>query len=90
MTWNKLEIQTARKVSLGVLLEKRGYPLKPSASGYLKVVNFADLFVKDNYWFWKGQQDPDKKSGNTIDFFMFVEGLSFEQAMCVIAGKEKK
>lgn len=38
------------------------------------------IIVKNNFWIW-----PDNDlSGNTIDFFMTIEGMSFNQAMQII------
>ena len=44
------------------------------------VADYRDLIIKDNYWRWKSTA----QNGNTIDYFMIVEGMSFNQAMQVI------
>ena len=44
---------------------------------------FPGLIVKDSYWRW-----PQRNlSGNAIDFFMRVLGLSFHDAMCEITSE---
>ena len=38
------------------------------------------IIIKHNYWVW-----PERDmSGNTIDFFLLIEGKSFHQAMQII------
>jgi hypothetical protein len=51
-------------------------------AGNLALPAFPGLIVKDSYWRW-----PQRElSGNTIDFFVKVLGLSFAEAMRQIAG----
>jgi hypothetical protein len=50
------------------------------------------LLVKANYWIWRAAAKPggdgaDRDlAGNTIDFFVQVEGKTFHQAMQIITG----
>ncbi len=44
------------------------------------VTDYPGLIVKDSYWRW-----PERNlSGNAIDFFVQVAGMSFHDAMCEI------
>ena len=55
-------------------------PKRPVSIGELSILRtdpFSGLLLKDSYWRW-----PERNlSGNTIDFFVQVLGLSFHQAM---------
>ena len=87
MTWTKSAIREARKAELLPLLLQRGYRLQPRLNGNYTVLpdpevptRPAGLLVKANYWTW-----PERDlSGNTIDFFVQVEGQTFHQAMAII------
>jgi hypothetical protein len=41
---------------------------------------YGDLVVKEHYWIWK----KTGQAGNTIDFFISVEKLTFKEAMKTI------
>ena len=61
------------------LLKKRGLQLleQQVGNGNFLLPAFPGLILKDSYWRW-----PEKdKAGNTIDFFVQVLGLSFDDAM---------
>ena len=87
MTWTKSAIREARKAELVPLLLQRGYRLQPHPNDNYTVLPDPDdptrpagLLVKANYWIW-----PDRDlSGNTIDFFVHVEGHTFHHAMIII------
>ena len=70
------------------LLGGRGYRLLPLDNGNYRILPNPDhpsapagLVVKQNFRTW-----PDRQlDGNTIDFFVHVEGKTFHQAMQIIA-----
>ena len=80
--WTRQQIRAARLAPLPPLLQKHGLQLveRPAANFILPA--YPGLIVKDSYWRW-----PQRNlSGNAIDFFMRVLGLSFHQAMRQITG----
>ncbi len=80
--WTKQQIRAARMAPLAPLLQKRGLELLNRPAGNLALPAFPGLIVKDSYWRW-----PQRElSGNTIDFFVKVLGLSFADAMRQITG----
>ena len=87
MTWTKSAIREARKTDLAPLLSARGYRLQSLDNGNYTIRPDPDdpsapagLVVKQNFWIW-----PDRQlDGNTIDFFIHVEGKSFYEAMRII------
>jgi hypothetical protein len=87
MNWTKSDIRRARRVELAPLLLARGYRLQELMGGNHRILSapngagLAGLVIKANYWIWNDRQ----AQGNTIDFLVQVEGLSFHQAMQVIA-----
>jgi hypothetical protein len=89
MTWTKSAIRAARQADLAPILTGRGYRLHPLTNDNFGIVPGAEhtaalagLVVKRNFWTW-----PDHDlSGNTIDFLVKVEKLTFHQAMKVITG----
>jgi len=80
MTWNKSEIRKARTTSLVPILLKRGYRLRKLEHENFRIEKFGALIVKHHFWIWKEKG----LSGNAIDFFIAVEGLSFMQAMEIL------
>jgi hypothetical protein len=59
------------------LLRKRGFQLLELPADNFEVVAYKGLLLKDSYWRW-----PQRSlSGNAIDFFVQVLGLSFNDAM---------
>lgn len=83
--FNKLQIRAARKMPLPPLLIQRGYKLHPLPNGNYSIVpdgspRPADITIKESYWTSAQLQ----RSGNTIDFFTQIEGLSFFDAMRII------
>jgi hypothetical protein len=80
--WTKQQIRAARMAPLAPLLQKRGLELVERSAGNLNLPAFPGLILKDSYWRW-----PQRElSGNTIDFFVKVLGLSFADAMRQITG----
>jgi hypothetical protein len=90
MTWTKSAIREARKAVLAPLLSARGYRLLPIHNGNYRILPDpqnqavpAGLVVKQNFWIW-----PDRQlDGNTIDFFIQVEGKTFHEAMRIITAE---
>ena len=68
-------------------LISRGYRILPIQNGNFKILPDADgthpagLIVKHSFWIWYERN----LAGNTIDFFVQIEGKSFHQAMQIIA-----
>jgi hypothetical protein len=91
MTWTKSAIREARQADLAPILTSRGYRLHPLKNDNFGIVPdtahpsaLAGLVVKRNFWTW-----PDHDmAGNTIDFLVKVERLTFHQAMEVITGTQ--
>lgn len=83
MTWTKSQIQQARKIPLAPILRQKGVILYELAGDNYRVDCYNDLFIKDSYWIWKSRN----LHGNTIDFFILVENMSFSQAMTLLNPK---
>jgi len=79
--WTKSEIRAARKTALAPLLQTQGMSLQPLPGGNFRVVAHEDLLVKDWYWRWPSRAID----GNAIDYFMRVEGKTFNQAMRILS-----
>ncbi len=78
--WTREQIRDARKAPLAPLIAKRGLALVELPADNFAVTAFPGLIVKDSYWRW-----PERdRSGNTIDFFVQVLGLSFHDTMKTI------
>ena len=76
-TWSKEQFRAARHVPLAPLLSHRGFRLRETGAGNFEVLDHPGLIVKDCFWRW-----PDQEAdGNTIDFFVHVQGMSFAVAM---------
>jgi hypothetical protein len=81
--WTRQQIRAARLAPLVGLLQKRGLQLLAREAGNFILPAYPGLIVKDSYWRW-----PQRNlSGNAIDFFMQVLGLSFHEAMCQITSE---
>lgn len=75
--WTREQIRSARRVDLIELLVQRGLHLQSTGNGNYEICEHAGIIVKNWYWRW-----PDRDAcGNTIDFFVDVLGMSFNQAM---------
>ena len=81
MTWTKAEIRQARQRPLAPILARRGLQLKPLPQENFRVAQYDDLVVKSSYWRWPSRG----LDGNAIDFFVRVEGMSFSEAMRILA-----
>ena len=75
--WSREQIRAARLAPLPPLLQKRGLQLVEQDAGNFTLPSYPVLIVKAGYWRW-----PQRNlSGNAIDFFMRVLGLSFHDSM---------
>jgi len=83
MTWSKTEIRNARKLPLVSLLQHRGFTLHELPNQNFRLDTHPDLIVRDCYWIWKSRQIQ----GNTIDFFILIEGKSFSETMQILCPK---
>jgi len=83
MTWTKCDIRAARLAPLAPLLLARGVQLKPMPDENFLVIAQDDLIVKRHFWRWPSRNIH----GNAIDYFVKVEGLTFNQSMSIITGK---
>lgn len=75
--WTREQIRDARKAPLLPLLQKRALSFVEKEAGNFQSPAFPGLILKDSYWRWPERQ----LAGNTIDFFVQVLGLSFNDAM---------
>ncbi len=83
--WTKQQIRLARKIELAPILAQRNYRLYPLENGNFRILHDdaahgAGIVVKESFWTW----NEKNMAGNTIDFFMKIEGKSFNQTMKII------
>ena len=81
--WSREQIRAARMAPLAPLLQKHGLQLVELPAGNFEPLPYKGLLLKDSYWRWPARN----LSGNAIDFFVQVLGLSFNQAMRQITGQ---
>ena len=80
--WTRQQIRSARMAPLLPLLQKRAIAFVEKEAGNCQLPDFPGLVLKESYWRW-----PQRElAGNTIDFFIKVLGLSFNDAMRAITG----
>lgn len=92
--WTKQQIRLARKIKLAPILLQRNYRLHPLKNGNFEILpalgaveghddnvtQESGIVIKESFWTW-----PERNmAGNTIDFFVKIEGRSFNQAMEII------
>jgi hypothetical protein len=81
--WTREQIRAARMAPLLPLLQKRGLELLERGAGNFELAAYKGLLIKGSYWRW-----PERNmGGNAIDLFTKVLGLSFHDAMRVIAAR---
>lgn len=87
--WTAGDIRRARKTEIVPLLVDHRHRLYPLNNGNFRILPDPDnlsrpsgIIIKQNFWIWPEQN----LSGNTIDFFMKIQGKSFNQAMLIILG----
>jgi hypothetical protein len=82
--WSKREIRSARQTSLAVVIEGLGYRLQPTGQGNCIVLDLpGEVVVKQHYWV----RLEDGAAGNSIDFFVRLQGKSFTEAMGLLLEK---
>lgn len=75
--WTRQQIQNARRAPLVQLLSARGLHLHETGAQNYRVREHPGIVVKNSFW-----REPDTdRAGNTIDFFVHVLGMSFNEAM---------
>jgi len=76
--WHPDEIQRARQRHLAPLLAAMGHRLHPLEDGNFRLIgDSGDLILKENYWI----RTDTAESGNAIDFFVKIRGMSFIETM---------
>ena len=80
--YDRESIRRARRCQLKPMLELCGYTLRRLPEGNFEVLGLdAPVVVKEHYW-----TCPDTgESGNAIDFMMRFRGLTFAEAMDLLA-----
>ncbi len=85
MIWTSFDIQKARQLPLAPVLKKRGYDLKPLPGGaFILKDKYPGMIIQGHQWSWQ----PAKQKGNTIDFFMYLEGRPFAEIMRTLLGPD--
>lgn len=85
-TWSKAQIQAARRVDLHDLLRAKGFHLREAGAENYHIQEHPGIIVKRSFW----RSAHDDRAGNAIDFFVYVLGMSFAEAMTVILnGKDR-
>jgi len=103
MTWSRLEIRQARQIHLKPVLEQLGYRLLPRPDGNYAITGLPCLasaaqglphetchangviIIKAHYW-----NCPDSgQSGNAIDFFVKIRGVTFNEAMTLLSANKQ-
>jgi len=81
MSYSKEEIVAARRTNLVEWLQDQGYDLKKQGKDW-RVIGYNGLFARGNSWkdFYNGT------GGNTLDFLIKVEGMTFSEAMKALIG----
>ena len=80
--YTREQIRRARKCPLKPVLELGGHRLRRLPEGNYEVLGLGEpVVVKEHYW-----TCPDTgEAGNAIDFMMRFHGLSFAEAMDLLA-----
>ena len=79
--WSSSDIRSARQMRLKPILENLGYRLVPLRNDNYEVAGITEsVVIKDNFWL----DTDNNSSGNSIDFFTKILGMSFQQAMGII------
>ena len=83
--WTKAEIRQARQIHLKPVLEQLGYRLLPRPDGNYAIIGLAhEIIIKEHYW-----NCPDNgQSGNAIDFFVKIRGVTFNEAMTFLSANK--
>jgi hypothetical protein len=78
--WTPHDIDAARSADLAPILAQRGYTTTTLPNGAVLLRNYRGLIIHANRWTWK----CERLHGNTIDFFVTLEGKTFSQAMAIV------
>ncbi len=78
--WTLDDIKRARAAMLAPILVHKGYAVLKLPNGAVLLRNFRGLIIHGNRWTWKSEH----MYGNTLDFFITVEGKTFSQAMEIL------
>ncbi len=84
MTWTRNGIDDARAQPLAPILEKKGYRMRTLPNGAALLADYRGLVVHGNHWAWKAEN----LRGNTIDFFMAIEGATFAETMSILTAAD--
>jgi hypothetical protein len=79
-SWSTQDIDSARNTSLAPILAQRGYATTRLPNGAVLLRNFQGLLIHGNRWSWRSE----RLHGNTLDFFITLEGKTFAQAMQIV------
>lgn len=81
--WDAADIRRARQRELAPLLAAMGQSLQPLEDGNHRLVGEpGNLVVKENYWI----RTDTGESGNAVDFFVKIRGMSFIETMRLLLG----
>jgi len=83
-TWTKEQIRAARAVDLPALLLRKGFHLRQTDEENYLIREHPGIILKRSFW----RDAQDDRAGNAVDFFVFVLGMSFAEAMQAILGRE--
>ncbi len=78
--WSRDDIEAARNADLAPILARNGYLITPLPNGAMLLHGFRGLIIHANRWTWKAE----RLFGNTLDFFVTLEGKTFAQAMEIV------
>jgi hypothetical protein len=84
MTWTTDDITAARAAPIEPILERKGYRMRKLPNGTILLKDYRGLVVRDNRWVWK----TENLHGNTIDFFMVIEGATFAETMHMLGDED--
>jgi hypothetical protein len=79
LPWTTQDIDDARSSDLAPILARRGYHTTPLPNGAVLLRDFRGLIINGNRWTWASEG----LQGNTIDFFITLEGKTFTQAIAI-------
>ncbi len=78
--WSREDIEAARTADLAPILARNGYQITVLPNGAVLLHGFRGLIIHANRWTWKAE----RLFGNTLDFFVTLEGKTFTQAMEIL------
>lgn len=80
------DLSELRRTDLRTFLEERGYDIEVQKNGTYKVNDLSGVYINPNGRRW--ESSLFHKGGNTIDFLMRFERMSYEEAVEVLKGVE--